>query len=71
MAALSDDAAAELIDQSNGILVPVGDASSLAGAIQRMIEFSEDEKIKMGSAGKQKLQSCNDALVKWRQLITG
>ncbi len=46
-----------ILEGETGFLVPPGIAQALAGAIERTIDLSADERAEMGRAGQSRVQS--------------
>lgn len=65
-------AASELIDDSNGFLVPVGDKEKMITAIINIISLSDEEKKLMGNESVKKISSMDVDIIsnKWNDLIS-
>ena len=64
-------AAAELIDESNGFLVPVGEMEKMKIAISKMITVSQENRLSMGCSSLKKVKEMNVTKIveEWNYLM--
>lgn len=63
----------ELIDDTNGFVVPVGDREALSYAIIQMMEMNEKERQNMGKVSAQKVKHMRADIIvnEWEKLLDG